>query len=198
MRPVRRLDGRSARAARTRDAIVDACISLVEEGALRPTAPEVAERADVSVRSVFQHFADLPALHVAVIERIAERLEVLLAPIDQHMPLEERLADFIRHRVNLLEALSPFRRAANVHAPFAPEVQDSVRIGVTYLKDEVARAFGPELASRSDPDRTELLDALAAALSWQMWDALRSEGGCSAEAATATIERIVSSLLGLR
>jgi AcrR family transcriptional regulator len=174
---------------------VDACISLVEEGALRPTAPEVAERAEVSVRSVFQHFADLPALHSAVIERIAGRLEVLLAPIDTDMALEERLVDFVRHRAALLEALSPFRRAANVHAPFAPEVRDSVRVGVAYLRDEVVKAFQPELSARSDAERRELVDALVAALSWQMWDALRSESGCSIAAATAAVERIVRSLL---
>jgi hypothetical protein len=45
--PVPPLDGRSARALRTREAIVDACIGLVEEGELRPTAPRVAERAGV-------------------------------------------------------------------------------------------------------------------------------------------------------
>jgi len=61
------IDGRSARALRTREAIVDACVSLIEDGELRPTAPRVAERAGVSVRSVFQHFADLPALHSAVL-----------------------------------------------------------------------------------------------------------------------------------
>lgn len=194
----RPLDGRSARAARTRDAIVDACISLIEEGSLRPTAPEIAERADVSVRSIFQHFAELPALHSAVIERIVQRLEVLLAPIDSDAPLDERLADFVRHRAALLEALSPFRRAADVLAPFAPEVNDSVRVGVAYLHDEVARAFEPELAGRSDTDRVELLDALAAVLSSQTWAALRSDRGCSVEAATATSERIVRSLLGLR
>lgn len=151
----------------------------------------------MSVRSVFQHFADLPALHCAVIERIVERLSVLLAPVDTAVPLPERLTDFVRHRAALLEALSPFRRAANVHAPFAPEVRDAVRVGVAYLQDEVAAAFEPELVGRSDPDRIELLGALSAALSWQMWDALRSESGCSVEAATASVERIVRSLLRL-
>ena len=56
-------DGRTLRSLRTREAIVDATIGLLEDGDLRPTAPRVAERASVSVRSVFQHFDDLETLH---------------------------------------------------------------------------------------------------------------------------------------
>src|SRR6266545_652300 len=106
------LDGRSARALRTREAIVDACIGLVEEGEMRPTAPRVAERAGVSVRSVFQHFEDLPALHSAVTARIAERIGVLLHPVDASMPFDTRTETFVRYRAVLLEAITPFRRAA--------------------------------------------------------------------------------------
>src|SRR3989304_5263636 len=58
-------DGRSARAARTRDAVVEALLTLIEEGDLRPTAQRVAEHARVSLRSVFQHFRDLESLFAA-------------------------------------------------------------------------------------------------------------------------------------
>ena len=84
-------DGRAARAARTRDAIVEATVALVEEGDVRPTAPRIAERAGVSVRSVFQHFDDLPALHTAVVQRVVERLAVLVVPADPARPLADRI-----------------------------------------------------------------------------------------------------------
>jgi AcrR family transcriptional regulator len=101
-------DGRAARALRTREAIVDACIALVEEGDLRPTAPRIAQRAGVSVRSVFQHFDDLPSLHIAVTESIAERMAALVGPIDAALPLDDRIARFVEQRSNLLEAMMPF------------------------------------------------------------------------------------------
>jgi TetR/AcrR family transcriptional regulator, regulator of autoinduction and epiphytic fitness len=189
------IDGRSARALRTREAIVDACIGLVEEGELRPTAPRVAERAGVSVRSVFQHFADLPALHIAVTERIVERVAVLLHPVDPGAPLDERLPAFVRHRAALLEAVTPFRRAANVHGPFAPEIQEAQRLATDYLRDEVARAFQPELARVPARDRQEVLDGLATALSWSAWDALRTDTGCSVEHASAVVTRMATALL---
>lgn len=175
---------------------MDACISLVEEGELRPTAPRVAERARVSVRSVFQHFADLPALHSAVTDRIASRIVALLHPVDPAMPFEERSATFVRYRAVLLEAMTPFERAANVHGPFAPEIQAAQRKGTNYLRGEVERAFAPELDAVADPTaRREVFQGLAAALSWSSWDALRTDGECSVDEATAIILRSVRALL---
>src|SRR5262245_64117599 len=97
-------DGRAARAARTREAIVDASVALIEEGDLRPTAPRIAERAGVSVRSVFQHFVDLPSLHTAVIERVVERLALLVVSVDPGLGLADRITAFAYHRASLLEA----------------------------------------------------------------------------------------------
>jgi len=172
------LDGRSARALRTREAIVDACIGLVEEGELRPTAPRVAERAGVSVT-----------------ERIVARLAVLLHPIDPSMPFDARVVAFVRHRGALLEAVTPFRRAANVHGPFAPEISLVLRAGNDYLREEVARAFRPELDQAPAQDRREVLEGLATMLSWAAWDVLRSDGGCTVAQASAVTQRMVRALI---
>ncbi len=188
-------DGRAARAARTRDAIVDASVALVEAGDLRPTAPRIAERAGVSVRSVFQHFDDLPTLYTAVVQRVVERLAVLVVPIDPAQPLDARIVTFVDHRAALLEAVTPFRRAAAVHGPFSSEIRDAVAEGTAFLRAEVEAAFGPELAAASADPRRELLDALAATTSWALWDALRSEAGDSPDEARAVVTRMLRSLL---
>ena len=181
-----RVDGRSARALRTREAIVDACVSLVEEGELRPTAPRVAERAGVSVRS----------LHIAVTERISERVGALLHPVDVGMPFEERIDVFVRHRALLLEAITPFRRAANVHGPFAPEIRHALRQANQYMHNEVARGFGPELDQiTDDTTRREVLDGLSTTLSWAAWDALRTDSDRSVAESTAVTMRVVRALL---
>jgi TetR/AcrR family transcriptional regulator, regulator of autoinduction and epiphytic fitness len=167
----------------------------VEEGDLRPTAPRIAERAGVSVRSVFQHFDDLPALHTAVIERIVERLAALVVVIDPALPRDERITAFVAHRALLLEAVLPFRRAAAVHGPFAPEIRDAAARGSAYLRSEVEAAFGADLDLLPADERRELLDALAACASWAMWDTLRSEAGDSPEQARAVLDRTIRSLL---
>ena len=196
MAPAVPADGRAARALRTREAIVEACIAMVEEGDLRPTAPRLAERAGVSVRSVFQHFDDLPSLHIAVIERISERMAALVVPPDTGLPLDERIARFVEHRSALLEAATPFRRAAQVHGPFAPEIRRAITQAESYLTAEVAATFAPELDAVADPDeRRELLEALAVAAAWSPWDVLRVEHAVPLERARAVMARTLRALL---
>ncbi|MEM7232854.1 MAG: TetR/AcrR family transcriptional regulator [Planctomycetota bacterium] len=57
------MDGRAVRTARSRQAICEACLDLIEEGVLQPSADLVCERAGVSRRSVFNHFRDLAELY---------------------------------------------------------------------------------------------------------------------------------------
>jgi AcrR family transcriptional regulator len=192
------LDGRAARALRTREAIVDACIAMVEEGDLRPTAPRVAARAQVSVRSVFQHFDDLPSLHSAVGRRIADRMTALVVPVDPALPTAERVVAFAGTRATLLDAITPFRRAAQVHGPFSPQIREAIAQGTDFLRQEVQDTFAPELqaaGAEGSPARAELAAALAAAASWGSWDVLRSELGLDTAAATAVVSRTLRALL---
>ena len=76
------IDGRTVRAQRTRQALLDALFSLLEDGELRPTAERIAERAGVSERSVFQHFPDREALYEAVGRRQFERVLTGNVPVD--------------------------------------------------------------------------------------------------------------------
>src|SRR5712691_387739 len=105
-------DGRSARAARTRDAVVEALLSLLDEGNFRPTARQVAERAGVSLRSVYVHFDDLEDLFTAAAHNHFERMRDLVESIPGDGPLESRLDAFVRQRERIHEASAQVRRAA--------------------------------------------------------------------------------------
>lgn len=188
------VDGRTLRSLRTREAIVDATIELLEAGDLRPTAPRVAERAAVSVRSVFQHFDDLETLHAAVAERLATRLVGLVLPVSPELPLADRLARFVHQRSVLLEAVTPIRRAADVHGPFSTEITARLRDGQAFLRAELERTFAPELAAAGD-DRAELLDALDACLSWATWDTIRAGMGRDRERAERLLCRLATAVL---
>jgi AcrR family transcriptional regulator len=191
------VDGRTLRSLRTREAIVDATIGLLEEGDLRPTAPRVAERAAVSVRSVFQHFDDLETLHASVAERLVDRVAVLLVPVPADLPLAERLERFVHQRALLLEAITPIRRAADVHGPFSTEITARLRAGQAFLREELVRTFGPELDAAGS-DRADVLDALDAALSWGTWNGLRASVGRSQGAAERVLRRLASAVLASR
>jgi AcrR family transcriptional regulator len=193
--PVTAIDGRTARALRTREAIVDACCALVDEGDLRPTAPRIADRARVSVRSVFQHFDDLEGLYAAVADAMMERLSHLIMTVDPGLPVAKRIRDVVHQRSVLLEAITPIRRAAAVHAPFSSEVQSRLQAGHDFLRSEIERLFAIELASVAPDVRIVLLDALDTVLSWPSWDNLRVLNGRTEAEACVVLERMVAALL---
>ncbi|MCU1354027.1 MAG: TetR family transcriptional regulator [Acidimicrobiales bacterium] len=184
------IDGRTARAVRTRESIVDACISLIDDGDLRPTAPRISARAGVSVRSVFQHFADLETLFAAVGARVGERLQHLIVPIDPTLGLEERISTLVRQRSLLLEVVTPVRRAALMHAVASPEITRRLQEGHDFLRNEVAAVFATEIEA-AGPEGADLLDVLDVALAWATWDTLRALGHRSEAEATATLDRMV-------
>jgi AcrR family transcriptional regulator len=177
---------------RTREAIVDACIALVDEGDVRPTALKVAERAGVSVRSVFQHFDDLEGLYAAIASRLVDRLGGVKVVVDAELPIGARITEMVRSRSRALEILTPVRQAAAVHAPFSPEIRARLQAGHAMLRAELARVFADELEKRDEPARTRLLDTV---LSWPSWDNLRTLNGRSKEEAQATVEQMVSAML---
>lgn len=189
-------DGRSARAARTRQAIIDAALALVEEGDLQPTTPRVAERAGVSVRSVFQHFDDIEGLFAAVADRVLERLAGLVLCIDPSLDVERRLPLVVNQRAALLEVLTPIRRASLVNGWDSAVVTERLRLGQAYLRAEVEGAFAGELSAAGD-GRDELLIVLDVVLSWATWEHLRTSNGLDVAAATAVVERLARQALGL-
>src|SRR3954471_24495625 len=119
-------DGRIARAARTREAVIDAVFALVGAGHLQPSIEDVAGRAGVSVRTVFQHFGDREHLFAAVGERQTARVVPLLAPVDAALPFEERVAAFVAQRAEVYELVTPLRRAALQMAPSSPSVAETL------------------------------------------------------------------------
>ena len=174
---------------------MDATIGLLEEGDLRPTAPRVADRAKVSVRSVFQHFDELERLHAAVAERLVDRVAVLVLPVPPDLPLEERLDRFVHQRALLLEAVTPIRRAADVHGPFSTEITARLRDGQAFLRDELEVTFEPELRA-AGADRGDVLDGLDASLSWATWEGLRAGLGRSQADAERVVRRLARAALG--
>lgn len=191
------VDGRTARAQRTRDAIVGACVALVDAGDYRPTAPRIAEEAGVSVRSVFQHFDDLETLFAMVAERALGSVAGLIKPIDPALPLAERVRTFVDQRAQLLEGVTPIRRAAAVHAPFSPGIQARVAAGHEFLRAEVEAVFGGELET-DGRDRELVLSMLDIAASWTAWEQLRTLDGHDVDGAAAVVAALLQAILAGR
>jgi TetR/AcrR family transcriptional regulator of autoinduction and epiphytic fitness len=188
-------DGRAARSHRSRRAIIDAMRALHAEGDLRPTAPRVAERAGVSLRTVWQQFADMETLLVEANRRDDEILRSLLQPIDPDQPLAARVRLFTGQRARILEQMTPSWRAARIYQPFSAELGRNKARTLAMAKANLEAVFAPELAELSDRKRQRLLDGLHAVSIWSFWESLRTELNLSPKPAEELLRSTFTALL---
>lgn len=188
-------DGRTIRAERTRGALVEALLALLNEGRLRPTAAEIAERAGVSERSVFQHFPDREALLEAVAREQYQRVVPTIRPVDASMSLSERIDELVVQRCTTFEGAAGVRRAA-----LLMESQSDVVAGwLTSVRRagaaEVERVFRRELEATPADEREPLRAALVAACAWGTFEALRFHQGLSVGRTRGAMRTMVARLL---
>ena len=170
-------DGRAARSHRSRRAIIDAMRELHAEGELRPTAPRIAERAGVSLRTVWQQFADMEALVAEAIRRDDEILRSLIERIEPDQPLADRVALFVGQRSRIVEQMTPSWRAARIHEPFSEHLRRNKARTLALARAELEAVFAPELTQLAGPQRRQLADSLHAVSIWSFWESLRADLG---------------------
>lgn len=173
MPQLQQLDGRLARSARTRDAVVNALLDLLNEGELRPTAARIADRAGVSLRLVFHHFDDLETIYSELARIQTERVKHLVAPISAELPLARRIEVFCAQRGRLLETLSPVRRAAVLIEPFRPALAKQLKHARDMKRAAAIAAFEPELSRLATDEKQATIAALDVATSWVAWEQMR-------------------------
>lgn len=139
-------------------------LGLVAEGAISPSAEEVAARAGVGLRSVFRHFRDMESLFQAMQMRLAQDYQLWLVPFSAS-DWRTQLGELIERRVMTYERLLPFMRAADVHRHRSVTIYDEhLRVRAIMrarLKSVVGDAFA------DDPDAFEALDLLVSPETWQ-------------------------------
>ena len=185
-----RIDGRTARSERTRNAIVDAHLQLIQEGDLRPTADRIAKVAGVSLRALWSHFADMEALFAASGERVLAERDAAHQPIPADLPLADRIEAYCHQRARSLEAVAPTAKAAAIKEPFSPTLMSYRRTHTQRVLEELKILFAKEIDGNA-----ELLSALTAVSMWPTWGTWRDAMGLSPEAARAALTRTISALL---
>ena len=188
-----RVDGRTARAERTRAAVVDALLALVREGDLRPTGERIAERAGVSLRALWTNFRDMETLFEASGARLLAQYDALFEPVPPALPLAERVDAFCRQRVRLLQFIAPAARAAQMREPVSPQLRRNRAKHLERVRAEVEALFAAELARCGDP--AELRDAIVAASTWPTWSMLLDGLGMGVDEARRVMARTVAALL---
>jgi TetR/AcrR family transcriptional regulator, regulator of autoinduction and epiphytic fitness len=181
------VDGRTQRGARNREAIIDALIACYDDGELRPSVQQVADRAGVSARSVHNHFVDVEALCAEVSQRQWERFSHLAVVIDVACPIAERVEQLVTQRAEIFEGVTPVRRAALLMAPDSPTIVANLARLDRTLRHQIERAL-PGIT----PDVLDAVDALA---SWDTWNRLRGAQGLAMPRAQRVLTNAICTLL---
>jgi len=188
-----RTDGRNRRAAETRRKIIEAAKIMIAETSEAPTVVGVARRADVSVRSVFQHFRDVQSLFVTVVDSVRADL-VIPAATSSSRPLEARVDTVARNLAQLYDKVVPLKVAAGQFATH-PGLIERGRDARLQARESTFETFAPEFAMLDGAAREELADAIGSALSLDAWIVLRRRDGLSFERAVAVWKRTLTALL---
>ena len=167
-------DGRHARSARTRAAILEAFLALIHERAEVPTAAQIGKRAGCSMRSVFERFADFRELTAAAFDHVLQ--QGLSTPVGD-MPTRDRaarIAFHVRVRATNCENWLPLWRTLN-RASIGSMEALKARISIVR---EMSRArlrlmYEPEFATLSPWRREATLIALEALTDYEAWGRMR-------------------------
>jgi AcrR family transcriptional regulator len=184
------VDGRRRRGQDNRAKIVAAMLEIIHAGEVVPSAEQVAQRADVGLRTVFRHFQDMDSLYreMSVVIK-GELRDVADAPF-RSKDWRERVIELIERRARAFEKIGPFLRASMVFRYRSKYLEvDNTRL-VVALRDILERQLPPEIAR--DPLKLEILDLL---LSFETWSRLRREQGLTPTRARETLEAAARRLL---
>ena len=190
------VDGRVLRGARTKGRIVQALLDLLTDGELNPTAAAIAERAGVSVRSVFQHFDDLEALYADLAAEQRARVAPLLESLERPTSLDARIDAMVDQRRELFETITPVRHAIRGRAADSPALQHRLEEISSVLRHQVERQFDTELAAAGPAESAVLGDVVDSVTSFETWDRFRTVQGLSPSATADALRLALRRLLG--
>jgi AcrR family transcriptional regulator len=166
-----RVDGRRQRGEDNRGRIVLAMLSLIQQGEYTPSAEQVAVRAEVSLRTVFRHFADMERLYREISNPIEAELRGVASTPFQAQDWKGRVLELVDRRSRAFETMAHFRRASNAHRHRSEALAAAGR-RLAVASREILRHNLPE-PLRESPS-FEVLDLL---LSVDVWLRLRDEQG---------------------
>ncbi|WP_291843455.1 TetR/AcrR family transcriptional regulator [Maricaulis sp.] len=183
-------DGRKARRSRSRLKIVHAFKDLIREGMATPSAPAVAEKAGVGLRTVYRCFEDMGSLYRELVSILHEEFQPRTLQDLETPDRTVRLTHLLANRAAIFAELEPFLLASEAkrHAYKALEQDYGYLLRVERERLQVLLNPDGQL-----PD--EMFEALHAVTSFSFWRRLRIEQGLDCDAASRVMARAARALL---
>jgi len=185
-----KVDGRKARAVKTRERILAALVELIDAGNPAPTAAQIAHRAKVAVRSIAQHFRTREQLLLATAETHLGRVTGVVLP-DPASPLPERLERFVQQRADMLERSASMRHAALMGASGSKAVTVALEKVAEQRRQDLRDVFKPELMAAPK----WATSAAEAVTSGAFWDELRRDQKLPRAAALEAMREALNRML---
>jgi AcrR family transcriptional regulator len=183
-RPVVKHDGRHARRERGRLAAIDATFELILEGQIPPSAEQVAERANISLSSLFRYFDGLADMQLQALDRFADRYISLLADPSPDAPPADtatRIAEFVKQRIELFDQAGALIVLAQRRAIDNPMIHNRLAALAQRQAGQVRSWFAPELGpiAARDRDTDGLIGVINSVASAQGFQTLTHVNDCT-------------------
>lgn len=186
-------DGRVLRSQRSRQLIMEAMGELIGEGNLVPTAQQVAERAEVGIRTVFRHFNDMESLFESMDQAIVETYRDKFRGGDRNGSLEERILHAMERHATAYDFAQPVLDMTKAQMWRFKILQKNYARSQRELRKDL-EDWLPELRELPALQR-ELVEASA---SYEFWNRLRVHQGMSKAKATQALVGLVTQLFKQR
>jgi TetR/AcrR family transcriptional regulator of autoinduction and epiphytic fitness len=188
------VDGRHARSERSRQAMLDALLALLREGTVRPSSSQIAERAGVTQRTLFNQFGDMDSLVTAAAGRHIHRY-LELQPDAGTGTVEERVGHYCAGLARLLEETMHLRWAMTIHHEAQATGDRIVRGALHMTRHRLTEAFAPELEALDQTTRDEVLDALELEADPIVWRLRRVQQELSTDESREVLQRTMLAVL---
>jgi len=142
--------------------VIEAVFSLVREGKIPPGADDVAERAGVSVSSLFRNFDGLQDLQRQALERSQADFAGFFLVADADEPRASRVRTHVEMRIELLEAAGGLFRMGRSRALDHEVFVEGLARLRSKMADQTRMRFEAEidqLTSAEAANLTALIDA---------------------------------------
>jgi AcrR family transcriptional regulator len=182
-------DGRRQRSDRSRRRIIVAMFELLREGEMSPSAVQVAERANVGLRTVFRHFEDMESIFEEMTDELKSVLMPrLTAPFEATTP-RGKLLELTDRLTDLYEQAFPMQVALVIRRFQSEFLQKQYKSEVSLLRSVLKSILPQNIIA----DRTRFA-AIEVNLTFATWRRLREDQNLSATNAKKTLLLILEAL----
>lgn len=184
-------DGRRLRSDRSCQLILESMITLIHEGNLQPTAQQVADHANVGIRSVFRHFEDMETIFKNVDRLVRKQSSDLYAEYSCTGNLSQRITLAVERTAKIYETFSNMLLSGRSRYWNSPTVQKNYANHQNGICKSLQQRL-PEIDDLSP----EIQQSIFAVTSFEFWYQLRHHQQQSIEQSSTIMENLVVGLIG--